>query len=115
MFRITNENPIAETTVEGDTNETKELELTKSKFIALINGLINCCFFPEEEEPEDLSSNDNPPAEKVVPQQQLKTTRPQGSTSSSLMKGLNRSTGSNRMNLSSDILKVFITLFSLSL
>ncbi|CAF5070243.1 unnamed protein product, partial [Rotaria magnacalcarata] len=43
----------------------------------------------------------------AAPQQQLKPSRSQTSTlsSSSLMKGLNRSTINNRVNLSSDVLK----------
>jgi hypothetical protein len=48
--------------------------------------------------------------EKAASQQQLKPSRsqttPTPSSSSSLMKGLNRSTTSNRVNLSSDVLKV---------
>jgi hypothetical protein len=47
--------------------------------------------------------------EKGASQQQLKPSRPQAS---SLMKGLNRST-SNRINLSSDILKVKYSSFSI--
>ena len=44
--------------------------------------------------------------EKAAAQQQLKPSRSQTSTPSSLMKGLTRSTASNRVNLSSDVLKV---------
>lgn len=53
--------------------------------------------------------------EKAAPQQQLKPSRSQTSSSSSsstLMKGMGRSTTSNRVNLSSDVLKVKFHLFS---
>lgn len=56
-----------------------------------------------------MTSNDNLQPDKPAPQQQLKPSRSQTSSSaasSSLMKGLNRATASNRMNLSSDVLKV---------
>jgi hypothetical protein len=54
-------------------------------------------------EGEESVLNNNQQPEKAASQQQLKPSRSQ---TSSLMKGLNRSTTSNRMNLSSDILKV---------
>lgn len=57
----------------------------------------------------ESSSFDNQQPEKPAPQQQLKPSRSQTSStssSSSLMKGFNRSTTSNRVNLSSDVLKV---------
>jgi len=58
---------------------------------------------------EDLSLINNQQPEKAPLQQQLKPSRCQTSSSSSvLMKGLNRSTTSNRVNLSSDVLKVKI-------
>ncbi|CAF2882339.1 unnamed protein product [Rotaria sp. Silwood2] len=67
----------------------------------------------------ELSSNDNQQPEKAAPQQQLKPSRSQASTTTtttatSLMKGLNRSTTSNRMNLSSDVLKTLISDISLA-
>ncbi|CAF5100215.1 unnamed protein product, partial [Rotaria sp. Silwood1] len=65
----------------------------------------------------ELSSTDNQQPEKAAPQQQLKPSRSQTSSSSasaSLMKGLNRSTTSNRMNLSSDVLKTLISDISLA-
>jgi hypothetical protein len=55
--------------------------------------------------------------EKAAPQQQLKSSRSQTTPtppSSSLMKGLNRSTTSNRVNLSSDVLKTLIPDISLA-
>ncbi|CAF4961813.1 unnamed protein product, partial [Rotaria sp. Silwood1] len=65
----------------------------------------------------ELLSTDNQQPEKAAPQQQLKPSRSQTSSSSSsasLMKGLNRSTTSNRMNLSSDVLKTLIPDISLA-
>ncbi len=65
---------------------------------------------------EDLSLINNQQPEKAPLQQQLKPSRSQTSSSSSvLMKGLNRSTTSNRVNLSSDVLKVKINWIFLSL
>ncbi|CAF0853167.1 unnamed protein product [Adineta steineri] len=67
---------------------------------------------------EEVSSINNQQAEKPAPQQQLKPSRSQTSSSSSssasLMKGINRSTTSNRMNLSSDMLKTLIPDISLA-
>jgi hypothetical protein len=65
---------------------------------------------------EEKSLINNQQSEKAAPQQQLKPSRSQtssSSASSSLMKGLNRSTTSNRVNLSSDVLKVKSILFLL--
>ena len=58
------------------------------------------------------SSSTTVEPEQAAPQQQLKPSRSQTSSSSSLMKGLGRSTTGNRVNLSSDVLKVkFLRLF----
>lgn len=60
----------------------------------------------------DISSNE---PEKPAAQQQLKPSRSQtSSSSSSLMKSLNRITTSNRVNLSSDVLKTLIPDISLA-
>ncbi|CAF1492909.1 unnamed protein product [Adineta ricciae] len=71
----------------------------------------------EESTPVNASKNDQQP-EKATAQQQLKPSRSQtsstSSSSSSLIKGLNRSSGNNRMNLSSDVLKTLIPDISLA-
>ncbi|CAM4797453.1 unnamed protein product [Rotaria magnacalcarata] len=65
---------------------------------------------------DESTSIDNRQPEMAAPQQQLKPSRSQTSTlsSSSLMKGLNRSTINNRVNLSSDVLKTLIPNISLA-
>lgn len=64
----------------------------------------------EEDGEENISSNQS---EKPAAQQQLKPSRSQTS-SSSLVKGFNRTTTSNRVNLSSDVLKTLIPDISLA-
>jgi len=71
----------------------------------------------EETTKKEKSLINNQQSEKAAPQQQLKPSRSQtssSSASSSLMKGLNRSTTSNRVNLSSDVLKTLIPDISLA-
>ncbi|CAF3478751.1 unnamed protein product [Rotaria socialis] len=67
---------------------------------------------------DESSAFGNQQPETAAPQQQLKPSRSQTSTlsssSSSLMKGLNRSTINNRVNLSSDVLKTLIPNISLA-
>lgn len=121
---IEEEQDSAKTPTNDDNNTTNE-QIEKSSTVTLfaedMNDLVedekkqNESSVKKDEETmkkEEITSIDSQQPEKAAPQQELKPSRSQTS-SSSLMKGFNRST-SNRMNLSSDVLKTLIPDISLA-
>ncbi|UJR30180.1 hypothetical protein I4U23_017720 [Adineta vaga] len=123
----------------NDDNNTTNVQVEKSSSITLSAENTNDSGVNEQQQQNELpeiktqeptkkeestlaitnnnNDNNNQQPEKAAPEQQLRPSRSQTSTSStstSVMKGLNRSTGSNRMNLSSDVLKTLIPNISLA-